>query len=92
MRVRQRMVVSCDTRKNFQMALNHGVRVENTKPGSAFRKYMRKHERNGNDFAIAYNGFCYVVADDNVLVTVTVLPPKFKEVAALCQKEIEFMS
>lgn len=60
--------------KNINKALQHGKYSEN------FTSWERSYLRNAaydDCFAIAYNGFCYIVSDQGLCVTVYPLPSWF---------------
>lgn len=63
--------------RQVKLALERGKRVTDFK-GSKEKEYMKKHESE-HIYSIVYNQFCYIVSDENVVITVLPLPRWFNK-------------
>lgn len=60
--------------KNIQLALERGKRAEDC---TSWERAYLQNEARDNSIAIAYNGFCYIVGESRVCVTLYALPSWF---------------
>lgn len=62
-------------KRQFQLALERGKRMEDFH-SSMERDYL-KNRTTDKTFAIVYNRYCYIVSDENVVITVFAVPRWF---------------
>ena len=63
----------------LEKAYKYGLRLENVKPKTDFYNYLQSLIRRENSYPIVYGDFVYIIADNNIGITVLKLPKRFKK-------------
>ena len=64
----------------LEKAYRNGLRLEDVKSKPYFYLYLQSLIRRENSYPIVYGDFIYIIADDNIGVTVLKLPRRFKKI------------